>query len=222
MDKLNRHVQLDMRRKYIAKEYSLSRVRQERDVDSLTGLNSRGFGEQFITDEFRHYVRNMESDVANFGIVYLDVDNFKMINDTYMDYAGDTILKIISSAIKQNIRAEDLGIRWGGDEMIIMLRGGSADELQKIFFGDNKPNPDSKRNIYDGINQTIGNMVKEAIVNGSLPSDFIWPSNADQVHDGRYISAGLVCASEVNSMRALIDESTSLMKKNKKDRKAGR
>lgn len=221
MKLFDRLTQLSMRNKYSASEYSLIRIKGERDIDRTTQLYSRGFGEKFIDEEYKHFSRNRESTVANFGIAYIDVDNFKMINDKYLDATGDEILRIIGSAIKENIRSEDVGIRWGGDELIIVLRGGSSDKLHNIFFGDGKPDSHG-RNIYDGINHSIGEMVQKGIREGRLPNDFVWPLESNQVRDGNYLSAGFVCADETSSMRSLIDKSTGAVKANKKLRKAGR
>lgn len=86
-------------------------------VDSLTGIGNR-----------RHFFRvaNAELDRARrynrpFTVAYLDIDNFKTVNDTFGHSAGDAFLKAVSDTIKSNIRSTDTAARLGGDEFALFL-----------------------------------------------------------------------------------------------------
>jgi diguanylate cyclase (GGDEF)-like protein len=62
----------------------------------------------------------------------LDLDYFKMVNDTYGHDAGDAVLKALSGVLKQSVRASDLLIRYGGEEFLIILldsEGKAADQV---------------------------------------------------------------------------------------------
>lgn len=66
------------------------------------------------------------------GILMLDIDNFKQVNDRYGHHAGDEILKKVASAMLGKLRAEDILGRWGGEEFLILLPGTSLSLAQDI------------------------------------------------------------------------------------------
>ncbi|MCI7248294.1 MAG: GGDEF domain-containing protein [Clostridiales bacterium] len=79
-------------------------------MDSLTDIYNRRYYEEKLL--------NLET--AN-GAAMLDIDNFKMVNDTYGHKIGDYVLKAIASVIKDNIRNSDAAVRYGGDEFFILF-----------------------------------------------------------------------------------------------------
>ena len=87
--------------------------------DALTGTYNR-----------RYYEDIASRIVGPAGVALLDVDNFKICNDTYGHYAGDMALKTAANAIQSCIRESDLLIRYGGDEFLLVLPGIPGDFLQ--------------------------------------------------------------------------------------------
>jgi diguanylate cyclase (GGDEF)-like protein/PAS domain S-box-containing protein len=85
--------------------------------DHLTGLFNRRYLEETLKREILHSKRNH----TRLGIVMLDIDNFKTINDDYGHSAGDIILKEIGQILTENIRGEDTPSRFGGDEFVILI-----------------------------------------------------------------------------------------------------
>lgn len=86
--------------------------------DALTGIaNSRKFHE-----ELELTGRGASCDVQDFAVVFIDLDDFKSINDNYGHQAGDKVLKAVALRIENCIRDEDLAARIGGDEFAILLR----------------------------------------------------------------------------------------------------
>lgn len=67
------------------------------------------------------------------SVTLIDCDNFKRINDHYGHAAGDTVLKNISSLLMQNTRSNDLVVRWGGDEFLIIARDADQDKTEKMM-----------------------------------------------------------------------------------------
>jgi len=74
------------------------------------------------------------------GVIFFDIDNFKIINDTYGHSKGDDVLKILAQNVKHTLRETDMLIRWGGEEFIVMVKGAKnvdtveelAEKLRKI------------------------------------------------------------------------------------------
>ncbi|KKI91662.1 hypothetical protein WQ54_13640 [Bacillus sp. SA1-12] len=82
-------------------------------TDHLTQLYSRNYFTSFIEN-------SMKMDRQG-TFVLIDIDNFKMINDTYGHQIGDDVLVQVANTIKLNIRENDIGARWGGEELAIYL-----------------------------------------------------------------------------------------------------
>jgi len=100
-------------------QYILYQLSQRRVyIDPLTGLNNRNFLNDFIkTFNFQKY-----------AIAMLDLDHFKLINDTYGHEAGDLVLIEIASTLKKSIREYDHLIRYGGEEFILFIAMRDSDQ----------------------------------------------------------------------------------------------
>lgn len=86
-------------------------------VDKLTGLHNREYAELAIQSSLVEYqLYNM-----NLGCLFLDIDHFKLINDTYGHDIGDRVLKMIATTLSSNLRGDDLISRWGGEEFVVIL-----------------------------------------------------------------------------------------------------
>lgn len=85
--------------------------------DTLTGVgNARGFED--IADMELERMRRYKHELT---VVYLDVDNFKKINDTYGHSKGDEVLRLIGATLRNTVRAVDYVARMGGDEFVVLL-----------------------------------------------------------------------------------------------------
>ena len=117
--------QLTENQKTLMDETTKQRAARERAFkeelyrDSLTGAYNR-----------RYYEEVVRKTIGPAGVALLDVDNFKICNDTYGHYAGDMALKTAANAIQSCIRESDLLIRYGGDEFLLVLPGIPGDFLQ--------------------------------------------------------------------------------------------
>lgn len=85
--------------------------------DPMTGLNNRRFLEEYVDT----LVANCQRNDTGLTVMMLDLDHFKMVNDTYGHDAGDSVLKGLSKVLRQSVRASDLVIRYGGEEFLIIL-----------------------------------------------------------------------------------------------------
>ncbi|MEW6172181.1 MAG: diguanylate cyclase [Bacillota bacterium] len=86
-------------------------------TDPLTNLYNRRFLEEYFQRHIAEANRRREA----FAIIFLDIDQFKMINDTYGHDVGDRVLATIARTIKGSLREMDLMVRYGGEEFVIVL-----------------------------------------------------------------------------------------------------
>ena len=87
--------------------------------DSLTQLPNR----RYLQKEFPHFVENANINFESLALFYIDGDNFKNVNDRYGHDVGDEFLKQFSSALSKSVRSEDLVVRIGGDEFVVIVTG---------------------------------------------------------------------------------------------------
>lgn len=92
-------------------------LRESALQDAMTGLHNRRFLEEYVET----LVATAKRHQTGLAILLLDLDYFKMVNDTHGHDAGDAVLKAIAELLKQNVRASDLVIRFGGEEFLILL-----------------------------------------------------------------------------------------------------
>ena len=97
-------------------------------TDHLTGLYNRIRMDEKLRLEHKLFQRFHHS----FGILLLDIDNFKSINDTYGHPAGDQVLKEIAEILKQTCRSVDTICRWGGEEFLIVLPESDLDGIYQV------------------------------------------------------------------------------------------
>jgi diguanylate cyclase (GGDEF)-like protein/PAS domain S-box-containing protein len=82
----------------------------------LTGVANRAYSQDSLEnalDEYRRYG-------ASFGVVFIDIDYFKSVNDIHGHETGDLVLKAVASTIMKSLRSFDFVGRWGGDEFIVI------------------------------------------------------------------------------------------------------
>jgi diguanylate cyclase (GGDEF)-like protein len=86
-------------------------------TDTLTSLeNRRAFNEQF-----EKILKGYKKETKNVTLLLLDIDDFKLVNDTLGHVIGDKVLARIAQVLKENLRATDTVARWGGEEFSILL-----------------------------------------------------------------------------------------------------
>ncbi len=97
-------------------------------LDHLTQLANRVYTEKSIESRFHERDRFG----LPFGILLMDIDHFKRINDTYGHDVGDEVLKMVANTFTANSRPFDLFGRWGGDEFIGVIRNVGGSGLARI------------------------------------------------------------------------------------------
>ncbi len=96
---------------------SEAKLREESVRDVLTGLFNRRYLEETLAREVKRAARESYS----LGVIMIDIDHFKKINDTHGHAAGDAFLKELGKFLKEQIRQYDIACRFGGEEFVLML-----------------------------------------------------------------------------------------------------
>ncbi|NMB92192.1 MAG: GGDEF domain-containing protein [Parcubacteria group bacterium] len=117
-------------------EKEIERLKKLVYLDPLTNLyNRRGFLE-ISNNYFKSFTRDQKKrrhyEISNLAIIFLDLDNFKAINDRYGHALGDKVLKSLSKLLKQSLRSMDVIGRWGGEEFVILLVNISQSNAQRL------------------------------------------------------------------------------------------
>jgi len=110
---------------------AFDRIRKTKEIrflafhDSLTGLYNRTFFDEEVSrvDTFRN---------LPISVIFADVNGLKSLNDSFGHFYGDEYLKTISRVIKDSCRHDDLVVRWGGDEFVILLLKAEAEQAEEI------------------------------------------------------------------------------------------
>lgn len=118
--------------------------------DELTGLPNRAL----FMDRLRQAIAHSERDESTFAVLFIDLDNFKVINDSMGHAAGDDLLKEIASRLRDCVRVADTVARFGGDEFALLIEDASVAEAEmtahRIADSMLRPHPIGRQNVYPG------------------------------------------------------------------------
>ncbi len=110
----------------------MDKLRDSSLRDGATHLYNRRFLEEFIDKTTEQALRSH----LTYSILMIDIDYFKMVNDTYGHDSGDVVIKTLAEILQQNVRKSDLPIRYGGEEFLVLLHNttseGALQVAQKI------------------------------------------------------------------------------------------
>ena len=119
------HSTRELERKVAQRTDELNRLAR---VDALTGLKNRRGLDEALDEEIQRAKRQN----TGFGLIWLDIDHFKAINDELGHQAGDDILCRVALWLKAGVRPYDHPGRWGGDEFVVVLSPCDEDTLCQI------------------------------------------------------------------------------------------
>ncbi len=101
----------------LSRAYSHRQAEARASTDGLTGLPNRRYFDEFCALLSRR--RRAEDSV---GVLMVDIDRFKVLNDTYGHQVGDEVLRAVAAAIVGAVREDDVPARYGGEEFAVLLR----------------------------------------------------------------------------------------------------
>ncbi len=111
-------------------EYKMvqERVRHLAYYDQLTGLPNGSL----MRDRANQLIASSQAEQREFSLVFIDLDNFKNVNDSLGHHVGDLLLQTIAGRLRSSVREIDTVARLGGDEFIVLLPGMGPDEAQRV------------------------------------------------------------------------------------------
>ncbi len=105
-------------------------IRRVSYLDALTGVNNRRFLEQRIDEELNRCQRNAEP----LSCQFFDIDFFKSVNDKHGHQGGDRVLSLVAVAIREQLRDNDIFVRYGGEEFVALLS--NTDEAKALEIAE--------------------------------------------------------------------------------------
>jgi diguanylate cyclase (GGDEF)-like protein len=144
LDNLNFKVD-ELENKLQNAQEELTLTKQEANLDPLTRLFNRGALDNNL-EEMEEVFERYED---NFAVVFIDLDHFKKINDTFGHDAGDMVLKGVANILQENSRKVDVVARYGGEELVVVLP--KKDINQAVQYAEKiRSKIQSASFVYDG------------------------------------------------------------------------
>ena len=106
----------------------VDRLRQASILDPLTGCCTRAHGLERLKIELKRAARAGHA----VGVLMLDLDNFKTVNDRYGHSAGDAVLTALGATMMRTLRASDVRCRWGGEEFLLVLPETTLEQARHV------------------------------------------------------------------------------------------
>lgn len=103
-------------------------LRTAANTDNLTQLPNRRYLDTFLPEQIEVSERNGQT----FGVMMLDIDNFKKLNDTHGHLCGDKALKALAAYLVEHLRERDVACRYGGEEFAIVVPGASSADTTQL------------------------------------------------------------------------------------------
>jgi diguanylate cyclase (GGDEF)-like protein len=97
-------------------------------IDPVSGLFNRRYFHTRIDEELQRAQRHSLS----VALLMIDVDDFKVVNDTYGHLVGDIVIRLIADVLRRSVRVFDICTRFGGEEFAVLMPGSSADDAFRI------------------------------------------------------------------------------------------
>lgn len=98
-------------------------------LDTLTGLANRRYAEIHLQGKVKEL---SDYRCTFFGVLFIDIDNFKKVNDLYGHDVGDEVLRMVSKTLNRGINGSGLVCRWGGEEFIAVIPAGDLYIIQSV------------------------------------------------------------------------------------------
>ena len=144
----------------LARAYRFEAAETRANIDALTGLPNRRYLEEYVAIAGP---RRRAGD--SFGVLMIDIDHFKRLNDRYGHASGDSVLRAVGERISAAIRATDTPARYGGEEFAVVLR--RANQAQAVEVAERirqaiRAIPPGELKLREPVTVSIGVAVSES------------------------------------------------------------
>ncbi|MFN7986980.1 MAG: GGDEF domain-containing protein [Thermoanaerobaculia bacterium] len=134
-------------------------------LDPLTGIGNRRYAEVVLDEKMAELSRYG----FRFGVLFVDVDHFKEINDAHGHERGDEVLKMVATTLARSARALDFVGRWGGEEFVLLLSNVTdfnlplvADRARRLVEHSELPTPEGPLRVTISVGATLVRKGEEA------------------------------------------------------------
>jgi len=134
-------------------------------LDPLTGIGNRRYAEVVLEEKMAELSRYG----FRFGVLFVDVDRFKEVNDRHGHEVGDTVLKTVAATLARSARSLDFVGRWGGEEFVVLLSNVTdftlplvADRARRLVERSEVPTPAGPLTVTISVGATIVRKGEEA------------------------------------------------------------
>ena len=109
------------------------KIIEELNYQATTDYTTKILNKRAGMNIIRQKINESDINGTNVIVCFIDINNFKKVNDTFGHDKGDSILKNVCQKLKQNIRKSDILVRWGGDEFLIIFPNATKKVVNKIL-----------------------------------------------------------------------------------------
>jgi len=161
---LNKQVALEANKK----------LEQLSHTDALTQLHNQGYWNECCKDEFKRHTRTQQPA----SLLMIDIDKFKIVNDTYGHPFGDKVIRQVAICIRENMRETDIAGRYGGEEFTLILVDTNLDEAKIVAERIRKSIEAVEYNHQEKIVKVTASLGLAQITN-NIPDSKNWVKTAD-------------------------------------------
>lgn len=164
----------ELKKGYIEVKESEEMNRKLAQMDPLTKISNRNAILQYLDSLFDNHIN-----LSGNALIFLDLDGFKSVNDTYGHLMGDSLLVQIAVILKNKVRRNDLVARYGGDEFLALIRNVESKESLKAI-GEKLVSEIAKPILIDGTNLHVTVSVGIALYQSSMKNANSFIKAADE------------------------------------------
>ncbi|BDQ37627.1 diguanylate cyclase [Pseudodesulfovibrio nedwellii] len=106
----------------------IEELRKEILTDQLTGIGNR----RYADISMERLDQTMQENSVPFGVLFVDIDHFKNVNDTWGHHVGDMVLAMVAQTLRSVLRPLDVACRWGGEEFVIFIANTTIEKMAVI------------------------------------------------------------------------------------------